>query len=475
MAFLNEFITYLPETVLAGTSVLLIVLITLLPPREKSKREPFSYIALLGLMGSAFPLLAGLVPQQDNMSIFFKIFFLAATFFVVLFSQHSRELFKTDTGTYYLLLIGSSLALLIIASATHFLILYLALEMLSLMTYLLVGSLKGTPRSSEAAIKYLIYGGTTTGIMLYGMTLFYGISGSLALNQIAEIMNRQTSLPILFYVALLMTLVGIGFKLTMVPFHMWAPDTYEGAPTPIAAFLALISKAAGLVFLLRLSLALGMIPEVGAPFLSPLIAVLAIATMTVGNLGLLRQNSIKRLLAYSSMTHLGYILMGGVSLEPSNLKGIFFYLIIEAVLHLGLFLIIILLNHQETHETLSDFQGLAFRGRVGALMAGVLTLFVIGLAGLPPTSGFVSRFHLFETAIRSQWFGLALIGGANSLLSLWGYTKMIKIIYFKTSQKMAPLRPPGLRDASILLTFCIVTVYLGLQWAPLIQWLDRVD
>jgi NADH-quinone oxidoreductase subunit N len=368
------------------------------------------------------------------------------------------------------MMLGVVLGMMLLATSTNMLMIYLALEMVSLPSYLLTGVLRRDSKSSEAGLKYMLFGAAASGCMVYGMSLFYGMTGSLDLVQVRDGLAAGGMPQLALLVATAFVLAGFGFKVAMVPFHMWTPDVYEGASTPVTAFLSVAPKAAGLAVLLRFCMAglateAGPFPGLDWPFL---LAIISAATMTLGNLAALRQDNVKRMLAYSSIAHAGYLLMGAVLLTPSGLKAIAFYLVVYGLMNLGAFLVVIALSVDGRRETVADFRGLGWRV---PLLAVPMTMFLFSLTGIPPFAGFAGKVYLFKAVIERDLWWLALLGVLNSVVSLYYYARLVKAMYLdEPGDAWEPVRVPRLY-AVLLVALAIPTLVFGFQFA----WLDRMS
>jgi NADH-quinone oxidoreductase subunit N len=334
----------------------------------------------------------------------------------------------------------------------------------------LTGFLRHNRRSGEAALKYLIYGGVASGAMIYGMSWLFGLTGSMDYAVIAKQVTQidATSQGALF-VALLLVIAGFGYKIAAVPFHMWAPDVYVGAPIPVTAFLAVGSKAAGFAILLRFfhfGVARG---DAGLPGGLPLLVVLMMIcflTMTLGNLAAISQDNLKRLLAYSSISHAGYALLGVLVFREEGVQAALMYLAIYYVMNLGAFWVVMLVANQTGREDIGGYRGLAWRG--GAVPAVTLTVFLASLAGLPPFAGFIGKVYVFKAGISGGVVALVVAGALNSVVSLYYYWRIVKAMF---------LDEPGIGDAELrfpafslgaLMALSAATIILGLQF----RWLD---
>jgi NADH-quinone oxidoreductase subunit N len=355
---------------------------------------------------------------------------------------------------------------------------YLALEFVSLTSYVLSGFMRHSRRASEASLKYLIYGGVASGTMIYGMSWVFGLAGSLDFRAIhtALMAGEGASLPL--YVALLLTLAGLGYKVAAFPFHMWAPDVYQGAPIPVTAFLAVGSKAAGFALMIRFfftamaqSAGAGVYQLVGGADWSQLILVLSILTMTFGNLAAItQQGNVKRLLAYSSIAHAGYVMMGFAVLTDDGVRAMLFYLTVYYLMNLGAFLVVMMVANSTGREDLAGYRGLAWRG--GAVPAVAMAIFLFSLTGIPPFAGFVGKFYLFAAVVEKQLYLLAIIGVLNSVVSLVYYARIVKTMFLE--------QPTGGEGAvvvdwhnGVLLGLLTVGTVLGGFWEPLIEFTRR--
>jgi NADH-quinone oxidoreductase subunit N len=328
--------------------------------------------------------------------------------------------------------------------------------------YILAGFIKPNQRSNEAAVKYFLLGAFSLGILLYGMSLMYGLSGTTALRAMAPVFVGQERDPRLV-LAVILVVAGVGFKIGAVPFHMWAPDVYEGAPTPITAFLSVGSKAASFAMLLRIFLE-------GLPSMSAdwrlLFEVLAIVTMTVGNLAALTQTNVKRMLAYSSIAHAGYILIGVVVGTERGVSAMLIYLFVYSFMQIGAFAVVVLLRRRDVvGDELKDFSGLSFRSPFAAF---AMLMFMLSLGGIPPTAGFMGKFWLFGAAIDAGYVWLAVIGVLNSAISLYYYIRLVVFMYLrKETMGSEPVAGPSM--AAALAVAVVATLVLGVYPRLLFQ------
>jgi NADH-quinone oxidoreductase subunit N len=428
--------------------------------------------------GEARGLFGGLI-ARDSFADFFKLLAASAVILVALLSLRARDAFGIgdrrdgEAPEFFALLLTTVLGTALMAAASDLLMAYLALELVSLMSYVLAGFTRGSRRSAEAALKYVVYGGVASGALLYGLSLLYGLAGSTDLAAARAALAAapaQVALPI---VAL--TLAGLGYKIAVVPFHMWCPDVYEGAPTPVAAFLSVAPKAGGFALVVRFfgdpaPLQAGAVPWA---LLALLIAVL---TMTLGNLAALAQKNVKRLLAYSSIAQAGYVFLGVAVGTPEGQQAILFYLGVYLFMNLAAFGVVIAVSDDPAvaePEAISSFAGL---GRRSPLAAFVMTVALFALGGLPPTAGFVGKYYLFSAVIgagraggQPMYYVAALIAVANSVVSLYYYLRVIRAMYIDPVPRGLSVAPqPLARPLGVVLgTLAFATLALGLYWAPL--------
>jgi len=409
-------------------------------------------------------LFSGMV-TVDGFSIYFKWIFVTATGFTLLMAVRSKEIEKQNEGEFYLLTVFICLGMFFLASSTHLLMLLLAFEMVGVLSYVLAGYLRGDPRSSESGMKYVIYGAFTTGVMIYGMSLLYGLTGSLELRGIRDALQGMEAGAFPAVVILLLIAVGMFYKIAAAPFHMWSPDVYEGAPTPATAFFSVGPKAAGFAVLIRFFLTtLGY--ELPISW-RQIFMILAIATMTIGNFTALRQNDVKRMLAYSSIAHAGYLLMGLTVLSGDGRAAILFYLVVYMFMNLGAFLVVLGLENTLGSTDISAYRGI---GHALPLPCVAMMIFLFSLTGLPPTAGFVGKFFLFKTVVEEGLYVLALIGVLNSVISLYYYMRIARTMFLETPPAGDVTRSefPPLYSA-LLVLLVAPTLYLGLFFQKLYE------
>ncbi len=390
----------------------------------------------------------------DNFSIFFQWLFLVITGITVIVSLRFNERESTNRGEYYALLLFACSGMSLMAASGDLILTFLGLEVLSIATYILAGFKREDLRCNEASLKYFLLGSFATAFLLYGIALIYGSTGSTNYEVIREIATLQGAPQITAIIGLGLLLVGFGFKVALVPFHAWAPDVYEGAPTPVTAFMTVGPKAAGFAALVRVLVQA--LPALGPDYWTAILWVSAILTMTLGNVVAIRQTNIKRMMAYSSIAHAGYILIGIVANSSAGYGAVLFYLVAYTVMNLGALSIVVALSGKgDVRVNIQDFSGL---GRTAPLLAAFLSLFLISLAGIPLTGGFIGKLYLFSAAIQKGFIGLAIVGVLNSLVSVYYYFYVIVVMYMKDP---APGQPePEPVSAAVLAIIAIAGVWI---------------
>ena len=461
----------LPEILLLILAIVILAADVILRPH---RRRFLGWIAAGGLIVILGTVLAYSRPDPAQSLIFggmlrhdwpacsFKIIFLFAAAVTYLLSIGFEGVDKR--GDYFALLIVTTLGMNLMAAAADLIMLYLAIEITSIPLYVLAGFLKRDDKSAESGLKYFLFGSITSAIMLYGFSLIYGLAGDTNLYNLATSLQTGQLSPWFLLSVAVLVLVGFGFKVAAVPFHFWSPDVYEGAPTPITAFISTASKVAGFAVLVRVMLAA--FPSI-ASYWSTLFAVIATATMTLGNLLAIPQRNIKRLLAYSSIAHAGYALIGLVALSTFGAASLVFYQIAYVVTDLAAFAVVILFARAAGSEEIADYAGLSRRSPGLAL---VLLVALLSLAGMPPLVGFAAKFYVFAAAVRSGWIWLAFVGVLNSIIGLYYYLIVLKVVYLYRSEEEG-ISIPVPRPHAIALLVCVFAIVLiGTLSGPWLEW-----
>jgi NADH-quinone oxidoreductase subunit N len=400
----------------------------------------------------------------DGFSIFFNWLFLASSLLVTLVSYRFLEIEEEHQGEYYGMMLLAHCGMYFLACGAELTTLFVALELMALSFYILVGFLRRDRRSSEAALKYFLLGGLSTGFMLYGFSILYALSGSTKLRAIgASLAGADPSNPVVM-LAVVTTSVGLLFKIAAVPFHMWAPDAYEGAPTPVTAYLSVASKAASFALLVRVFTEA--LPAIRTLW-EPMLAVIAVLTMTVGNLAAITQTSVKRLLAYSSIAHAGYMLLGLVAGNQTGLKGLAVYLLTYVFMNIGAFLVIVALRRGPVHgEQISDLAGLA---RHSPGYAAWMAVFLVSLAGIPPAAGFIGKYYIFLGLVETEHYVLAAIAVLYVAVAVYYYFRLVRSMYLDpAADAPAPLASSAGLNVALGVSAAL-TIAVGVYPEPFLQ------
>ncbi len=414
----------------------------------------------------------------DDFAFFFKIIILITNILIVLMSLESKELLEKgrNLGEFYTFLVGMTFGMFLVTGATNLILIYLAIETMSISSYILSGYTKEIRRASEASLKYVIFGAVSSGLMIYGISLLFGITGSLNLVEIRDFLavNKVDSLA--FFVATILILAGFAYKISAVPFHFWTPDVYEGAPITITAYLSVASKAAGFAVLLRfLKLALSLPTEpFGAIWTmatsidwSLIIAILSTLTMTIGNIVALWQSNLKRLLAYSSIAHAGYLLMGVAVLNDNGTAAVLVYFFMYLLMNIGAFICVMLISNEIDSEEIKDFEGLGYRS---PFIASLFTILLFSLIGLPPTAGFIAKFYVFAAVIDAGLIWLAVVGVINSVISLYYYVLIMRNMFIRGIDAEKPTIRVSLINQVVVIILTVLTLLFGVYFSPIINW-----
>jgi len=471
----QQSIPYLYPELVMTIGMILVLILDLPKKRNVGMIRGVTVLFFLLAFASTFAipdqraLLAGAMFSADPFALFMKRFATLTSAFVVVMGFLTPEISRRRATEFAVLLFSVTVGLCLMSSAADLLTLYLSVEMVSIGSYVLAGFLKEDYRSNEAALKYVIFGALSSGLMIYGASLLYGLTGYTNLLDIRQILiEGHVARPALLMASALI-FAGIGYKVSAAPFHMWTPDVYEGSPTVVTAFLSVGPKAAGFALLVRfffstLAVPVGDAWEAVARLNWPLLlAVVACATMTIGNVTALVQTNVKRLLAYSSIAHAGYILMGAVTLNSEGGMAILFYLITYYLMNLGAFLVVILVARQTGSEEIADYRGLVYRA---PFLTIAMTIFLLSLTGIPLTAGFIGKVYLFAAVMNQKLYWLAVIGVLNSVVSLYYYARVFKTMTLEQPADHAPLAEPALGRA-LLVLLVVPTVVFGLYWGPL--------
>jgi NADH-quinone oxidoreductase subunit N len=453
-----DYIRILPELVLSIFGIIAMMVDPVLPPQGSKKS--LGIIALVGVLAG---LAATAIQAQyfgdaffnmvrvDTFSIFFHVVILLIALVVILSSFDYLEAQRINAGEYYALILFATVGMMLMTSAIELVLIFIALEISSISTYVLAGFRRRAAESAESSLKYFLLGSFATAFFLYGVAMVFGATGTTNVYRIAEVLTTQHSVVV--YLAVALMFIGLGFKVASAPFHIWTPDVYEGAPAPVVGLMSTGPKAAAFAVLLRVLFA------TGAPGWFWLVWISAALSMTIGNIGALVQNNVKRLLAYSSIAHAGYLLVAFAAAKTTGISAAIFYAASYAAMNVGAFAIVAHLSGKgERYVTLEDYAGL---GRRSPLISAMLTIFLISLIGIPVTGGFFAKFYVFSAALQSNLVGLTIIGVVNSAIAAYYYLRVIIYMYMRDERTEAPIAriPVGL-GAAIAISL-IATIYLG--------------
>ncbi|HTC94242.1 MAG TPA: NADH-quinone oxidoreductase subunit N [Terriglobales bacterium] len=469
-----DYICVLPEIILTVFGMAIMMADPLLAP--KSSRKPLGALALFGAIASALATVAQgsyLATQSDEMgkaffgmiavnsfSIFFHLLIALIVIVIILASYEYLEIQHINLGEYYGLILFGAVGMMLMSSATELVLIFIALEISSISTYILAGFRRKSASSSESSLKYFLLGSFATAFFLYGVALMFGATGSTSIAEIARQLKGGHTGPLAF-VALALMFVGLGFKIASAPFHIWTPDVYEGAPAPVVGLMSTAPKAAVFAVLLRILFTAASAEAFSSAWFW-LVWVSAALSMTLGNIGALVQNNVKRMLAYSSIAHAGYILVAflGTTNPQVGISAAIFYTASYAAMNVGAFCIIShLAGSEERYVTLDDYAGLSQRS---PWLAAMLSIFMLSLIGIPPTAGFFAKYYVFNAALQANLVGLAVIGLINSAVAAYYYLRLIVVMYMRESKTETPVLPvPASLGVAVVLS-AVATLYLGI-------------
>ena len=455
-----DYIRTLPELVLSAFGIAVMLLDPVVD--EKTSQR---FLGLIALAGALFGIAATWYMSQspglafsnmirvDSFSVFFHFLVIAIAAVVILTSYEYMAVQRIRAGEYYALILFGVVGMVLMSSAVELVLIFIALEISSISTYILAGFRRHDASSAESSLKYFLLGSFATAFFLYGVALIFGATGSTNIDDISRTLLAGP-VELLIYVAMALMFVGLGFKVAAAPFHIWTPDVYEGAPAPIVGFMSTAPKAAAFAVLLRI------VFVINAPGRQWLIWVAAALSMTLGNVGALVQNNVKRLLAYSSIAHAGYLLVAFAATPDLGTSAAMFYTAAYAAMNIGAFAVVShFANAGERYVTLEDYEGL---GRSSPLLAATLTIFLLSLIGIPMTGGFFAKFYVFSAALKANLVWLTLIGVINSAVGAYYYLRIVVVMYMRESRREVPVTPIPFGLGLALVISVVTTLYLGL-------------
>lgn len=459
-----DYVRILPELILSVFGIVVMVLDPLVD--EEKSQKLLGYIALGGTvagllatwyMAQSPGLAFSNMVKVDDFSVFFHFVIIGIAAVVILSSFEYMAVQRIRAGEYYALILFGVVGMALMSSAVELVLIFIALEISSISTYILTGFRRNEASSSESSLKYFLLGSFATAFFLYGVALMFGATGSTNIDVISQTL-QSGPVELLVYMAMSLMLVGLGFKVAAAPFHVWTPDVYEGAPAPIVGLMSTAPKAAAFAVLLRV------VFTINAPGRFGLLWATAALSMTLGNVGALVQSNVKRLLAYSSIAHAGYLLMAfavmGAENSVGGISAAMFYTASYAAMNVGAFAVVShFANAGERYVTLEDYEGL---GRSSPLLAATLTIFLLSLIGIPMTGGFFAKFYVFSAAVKAHLIWLTLIGVVNSAIGAYYYLRIIVVMYMRESRKEVPITPIPFGLGLALTVSLAATLYFGI-------------
>lgn len=466
-----DYVRILPELVLSIFGMIVMMMEPMIDERRNQK--VLGTVALIGSLASiAASVYQAHLPgfafwnmvRVDGFSVFFHVLVTTIAAVVILSSYEYMSVQRIRAGEYYGLILFGTVGMCLMSSAVELVLIFIALEISSISTYILAGFRRREAASAEASLKYFLLGSFATAFFLYGIALMFGATGSTNIDKISQALNGG-NIPVLAYVAVGLMFIGLGFKVASAPFHVWTPDVYEGAPAPIVGLMSTGPKAAAFAVLLRILF------EANAPGRFWMIWISAALSMTLGNIGALVQNNVKRLLAYSSIAHAGYLLMAFAAAPEIGISAAMFYTAAYAAMNVGAFAVVShFANAGEKYVTIDDYAGL---GKRLPILAATLTIFLLSLIGIPVTGGFFAKFYVFSAALQANLVGLTIIGVINSAVAAYYYLRIIVVMYMREGREDVPLLdlPVGLETALVV---CLAaTIYLGVLPGRVLDYAQR--
>jgi NADH-quinone oxidoreductase subunit N len=463
----------LPELIVVGTAIVVLFLDLVVPADRRGWLAAVTVVGLLGALAASLPLWGqnraafGDTVVADSLAAFFNVLLIVISILTALISPRFLRALDLDFGEYYILLLGATAGMMLLAAATSLMTIFLGIELLSICLYVLSGFARTALRSQEAALKYLLLGGFATGFLLYGMALIYGATGSTTLRGIAAFTVAASSVAsgnVLLLVGIALLSVGLAFKVSAAPFHMWTPDVYEGAPTVVTTFMSVATKAAAFAAIGRIFIAT--FPSISSRWYFPL-ALIAIFSLFIGNLVAITQDNIKRMLAYSGIAHAGYILLGVLPGTTQGFTATLFYIAAYAVMNFGAFAVVTAIGAggEQTAE-LSYWRGLFYRR---PFLATVMTIFMLSLAGIPPTVGFFAKLFVFQALVTAQIWAPLVVAVIMTIVSFYYYLRVIVVMLAQPDGAVAE-KHLGFSTSTVLGAAAVATIFFGLFPSVVLDW-----
>ncbi|MFQ5586664.1 MAG: NADH-quinone oxidoreductase subunit N [Thermodesulfobacteriota bacterium] len=462
----------IPEFIVIGTAILVLVLDFFMA--KGGDRRGLGFLAILGsiiaglalIMQSYGPAMVGML-IQDSVAIFFKAIFVITSIFVLFMATLYEERIRAWKGEYYSLIMFAVSGMMLLSSVVDLISLFVSLEFMAITLYILAAYTKDESPTVEGGLKYLITGALSSGFLLYGITFIYGATGTTAFSEIAASVNGKGGIDGFLAIGIFLMVIGLTFKIGSIPFHVWAPDVYEGAPTPTTAFLAAGSKAAGFILLLRfLFTALGGVKGGWIPFITAISA----ATLIFGNLAAMPQKNIKRMIAYAGIGSAGYLLMGIAAASSFGAGSIMFYLLSYIFAIAGTFIVIVIFSMSDGSDSIEAYKGLSRRS---PLLAATLFIGLLSLAGVPPLSGFIAKLYIFAAVMKEGIVWLASLGVLMAIISMYYFLLVMKRVYLHDPVVTEPIKVPAPAAATLYLINA-VTIILGVYPGPVTDWVMRI-
>ncbi len=479
--YISDLIAYMPELLVIGTMLLLLATEAFI----KNCPKMVSYIvSFIGLGFAAISLLGTISnPAKtiffdaliiDPFSSLMKLLIVVGTMVAIFLSYSSKDIYKSLKAEFLIMTVGIAVGGMLLASANNMLTFYLGIETLSILSYVAASMMKRNELSAEGGLKYALYGGITAGMMLYGMSHIYGLVGTLEFAGIGSYISEYSTEKLLILLpAFMLFFVGIGYKIAAVPFHMWAPDVYEGSPIPTTTFFSIVPKMAGIAALVRITFIFfnvdgGILQHTWIGVLS----LLAALTMTVGNVAAVKQRSIKRLLAYSSISHAGVMMLGAVVISEVGVQAISFYAVVYLFMTAVAFYVLSHISDMNGNDHMERFSGLASRY---PLMAILMSIALFSLAGLPPFAGFIAKFNILYALITKKYYVLAIVAVLNSLVSLYYYMRIVRVMVFGAPESTEAIIGFSKLNQAVILGLSIPIVLLGVYWNSLSMFVESAS
>ena len=465
--------TILPELIVVGTAIAVLTLDLLLPVARRRWLPAVTVVGLLAALVASLPLWGqnrsafGDTVVGDSLAAFFNVLLIVITILTVLISPRFLRAFDLDYGEYYILLLGATAGMMLLAAATSLMTIFLSIELLSISLYVLSGFARAAQRSQESALKYLLLGGFATGFLLYGMALIYGATGSTTLRGIAAMVTAGSGASgnVLLLLGIGFLSVGLAFKASAAPFHMWTPDVYEGAPTIVTTFMSVATKSAAFAAIGRVFIAT--FPSLATRWYFPL-ALIAIFSLFIGNLVAITQDNLKRLLAYSGIAHAGYILLGVLPGTAVGFSASVFYIAAYAVMNFGAFAVVTALGAGgEQTADINYWRGLFYRR---PFLATVMTIFMLSLAGIPPTVGFFAKLFVFQALVNAQIWAPLVVAVVMTIVSFYYYLRVVVMMLATPDEAVAEKPRVGISTSGVLGAAALATIALGVFPTTVLDW-----